>query len=71
MGRGCGPGASSGVLEFSGAGREGSSQTEAEGDEAEAAEKRGAPPLCHSGLPVPPLPLQPPALPCLPAVGRL
>lgn len=52
-------------------GGEGSCQTEAEGNEAEAAEKRGAPPLRHSGVPMPPLPLQPPALPCLPAVGRL
>ena len=62
-----GSGASLGASEFWG---EGSCQTEAEGNEAEAAEKRGAPPLHQSGLPVPPLPLQPPALPCLPALGR-
>lgn len=60
-----GPGASVGALEFLG---EGSCQTEAEGHEAEAAEKRGVPPLRHCGLGVPPLPLQPPAFPCLPAL---
>lgn len=65
------PGASVGALEFLG---EGSCRKEAEGNEAEAAEKRGAPPLRHCVLPVPPpLPLQPLALPCLPALqpGRL
>lgn len=53
---------------------EGSCRKEAEGNEAEAAEKRGAPPLRHCVLRVPPpLPLQTLALPCLPALqpGRL
>lgn len=63
---GCwGPGASVGALEFLG---EGSCQTEAEGHKAEAAENLGAPPLRHCGFRVPPLPLQPPALPCLPGL---